>query len=152
MSARDSFQAANPDFVASIRRSTLGMPVAKMFGVDFENIGPGHLDAVLPYREELSFRPGFFQGTIVSSLAYFAATSSLGTLLPADRIGMTLDHHVKFLAPAEGERLIARGRVVKQGRTVGVGSAEVYAVRDGRETLCATAMVTTSNVERMKKA
>ena len=150
MSARDPFIPADPDFAATIRRGTLGMPIARFFGVEFTDIGPGHLEAVLPYRDELSYRPGHFQGTAVSAVAYFAATSALGTLLPADRIGMTLDQNVKFIAAAIGEKLIARGRVISAGYSVGVGSSDVYAIREGKETLCATAQVTVRNVDRKK--
>ena len=42
-----------------------------------------------------------------------------------------------LLAPADGEKLIARGKVVRPGRTLIVTQAEVFAVRDGKETLCA---------------
>ena len=150
MSARDPFVPADPDFAATIRRGALAMPIARFFGVDFTDISPGHLEAVLPYRDELSYRPGHFQGTAVSAVAYFAATSALSTLAPADRIGMTLDQNVKFLAPAIGERLVARGRVVSAGYSVGVAVSDVFAVRDGKETLCATAQVTVRNVDRKK--
>ena len=36
-----------------------------------------------------------------------------------------------------GERLVARGRVVKAGRTLTLAMAEVFAVSDGVEKLCA---------------
>lgn len=150
MSARDPFIPADPDFAETVRRNTLDMPVARFFGIQFTAIGPGQLEAVLPYRDELSYRPGHFQGTAVSAVAYFAATSALGTLLPADRIGLTLDQNVKFLAPATGERLVARGRAISAGYSVSVGAADVYALSEGRERLCATAQVTVRNVDRKK--
>jgi uncharacterized protein (TIGR00369 family) len=150
MSARDPFIPADPDFAETIRRGALGMPIARFFGVEFTDISPGHLEAVLPYRDELSYRPGHFQGTAVSAVAYFAATSALSTLQPVDRVGLTLDQNVKFLAPAVGEKLVARGRVISSGYAVGVGTSDVYAIRDGKETLCATAQVTVRNVDRKK--
>ena len=150
MSARDPFIPADPDFADTIRRGTLGMPIARFFGVEFTDIGPGRLEAVLPYRDELCYRPGHFQGTAVSAVAYFAATSALGTLLAADRIGLTLDQNVRFLAPAIGERLIARGSAISAGSSVSVGASDVYAVQDGKETLCATAQVTVRNVDRSR--
>jgi uncharacterized protein (TIGR00369 family) len=150
MSARDPLIPADPDFAATIRRGTLGMPIARFFGVEFTDIRPGHLEAVLPYRDELSYRPGHFQGTAVSAVAYFAATSALSTLLPADRIGLTLDQNVKFLAPAVGEKLVARGRVISAGHSISVGASDVYAIKDGKETLCATAQVTVRNVDRSR--
>jgi acyl-coenzyme A thioesterase PaaI-like protein len=48
--------------------------------------------------------------------------------------------------------LIARGRVVRPGRTLIVTQAEVFAVKDGHETLCAlmqqTIMVMHDKVEK----
>ena len=38
-----------------------------------------------------------------------------------------------MLAPADGERFIARGRVIKPGRTIMVCDATVHAVRKGGE-------------------
>lgn len=36
-----------------------------------------------------------------------------------------------------GEKLIARGKVVRPGKTLIITQAEAFAVKDGRETLCA---------------
>jgi acyl-coenzyme A thioesterase PaaI-like protein len=49
---------------------------------------------------------------------------------------------INLLAPARGERLIARGRVERAGRRLTVARADVYAVADGKETHVATAMGT----------
>ncbi len=38
--------------------------------------------------------------------------------------------------------MIARGRVVRAGKTLKVCSAEVFAVKEGKETLCATSLST----------
>jgi acyl-coenzyme A thioesterase PaaI-like protein len=59
----------------------------------------------------------------------------------------TADYTIKLIAPAAGEKLVARGRLVRSGRTLSVTAAEVYAVRDGNETLCATALATIRNFE-----
>ena len=78
------------------------------------------------------------------------AEPDFANTLRRNTLGMTLDHHVKFLAAAAGEKLVARGRTISAGRTVSVGAADVYAVRDGQETLCATALVTVRNVDRSR--
>jgi acyl-coenzyme A thioesterase PaaI-like protein len=43
-----------------------------------------------------------------------------------------------MLAPAEGDVLLARGLVIKPGRTLSIARADVFGVRDGREKLVAT--------------
>jgi acyl-coenzyme A thioesterase PaaI-like protein len=57
------------------------------------------------------------------------------------------DYTLKLLAPAVGEKLIARGRVLKLGRTLSVAAADVFSVLTGEETLCATALATIRNYE-----
>jgi acyl-coenzyme A thioesterase PaaI-like protein len=37
---------------------------------------------------------------------------------------------------------VARGRLIQFGRTLSVAAADVFSVREGRETLCATALIT----------
>jgi acyl-coenzyme A thioesterase PaaI-like protein len=58
-----------------------------------------------------------------------------------------VDYTIKLIAPAAGEKLVARGRLVRSGRTLSVSAADVYAVREGNETLCATALATIRNFE-----
>ena len=50
---------------------------------------------------------------------------------------LTVEYKMNLIAPADGEKLIARGQVVRPGRTLIVAKAEVFAVREGKETLCA---------------
>ena len=47
---------------------------------------------------------------------------------------MTSEMRIHLLAPARGDRLIARGRVVRPGRRLLVVTADVYAEAGGTET------------------
>jgi len=49
-----------------------------------------------------------------------------------------VEYKMNLLAPGDGELLIADGRVLKAGRNLVVSRAEVYVVKGGRETHCAT--------------
>ena len=50
---------------------------------------------------------------------------------------LTVEYKMNLVAPADGEKLVARGKVVRPGRTLVVTQAEVFAVKDGKEKLCA---------------
>jgi acyl-coenzyme A thioesterase PaaI-like protein len=50
------------------------------------------------------------------------------------------------VAPALGERILARGRVVKAGRTLTLAQTEVVAERAGKETLVALLTATLMSV------
>jgi uncharacterized protein (TIGR00369 family) len=140
-------EASNPDFAQLVRAAVLSMPAARHLGFDFGRIEPGEVEIIQPWREELTEHNGFFQGGVLGALADFAGGSAAGTLLPAGWVNMTIDYTVKILAPARGERVVARGRVVKASQTISVAAADVYSVRAADETLCATALVTMRNIK-----
>jgi acyl-coenzyme A thioesterase PaaI-like protein len=54
---------------------------------------------------------------------------------------------VNFLAPAEGERFVARGRVQRTGKTITVCSGEVVAVSGSEEKPVAVILATMITVE-----
>ena len=140
-------QAPNPAYAETLRRAVLAMPMAKAVGLQFASIEPGEVEVEIPYRDELSFRPGQMQATAIFAAADFAAISAAGTLLPPGWINASIDCTLKIVAPANGEKLIARGKVVNAGKLITLSSADVYSVRDGQETLCATALATARNIE-----
>lgn len=70
---------------------------------------------------------------IADSAAGYAAM----TVVPAEASVLTVEYKLNLMAPAAGQLLIARAKVVRPGRTLIVTQAEVHAVQDGRETLCA---------------
>ena len=62
--------------------------------------------------------------------------------MPKDASVLTVEYKMNLLAPGDGELLIARGRVLKAGRTLVVAQVETGVVKGGRETLCATLLQT----------
>jgi uncharacterized protein (TIGR00369 family) len=137
----------NPDFAETAKRFLMEMPIAQHFGFLVTGIGPGLFEITQPFRKELSFSPGIFQAGPVGTLADMAAACAGITMLPCGWAASTVDYTIKLIAPAAGEKIVARGRVVRSGRTLSVTASEVYAVRAGKETLCATALATIRNFE-----
>jgi len=134
--------APNKEFASTTRRFIMTMPIAAHFGFQITDIGPGFLEITQPYRDELSYSDGIFQAGAVGTLADFAGAGACVTMLPEGWGGATADYTIKLLAPATGENLVARGRLIQFGRTLSVAAAEVYSVRDHEEVLCATALIT----------
>jgi uncharacterized protein (TIGR00369 family) len=136
----------NPDFDRAVRAAVLTMPAARHLGFDITLLEPGLAEITQPHREELTQHDGFLQGGVLGSLADFVAGSAAATLLPVGWVTMTIDFTVKILAPARGS-VVARGRVVKPGRTTTVAAADVVAVDGADEAFCATALVTLRNLK-----
>jgi uncharacterized protein (TIGR00369 family) len=136
---------SNPDFIEVTKRFLMAMPIAQHLGFDITDVGPGRFEITQPFRLELSFREGTFQAGPIGTLADMAAACAGATMLPDDWAASTTDCTLKLLTPAVGEKLIARGRVLRAGRTLSFAAADVFCVRNGKETLCATALTTTRN-------
>jgi uncharacterized protein (TIGR00369 family) len=77
------------------------------------------------------------------SAAGYAALS----MMPMDRGVLTTEFKINLLAPATGERIIARGKVVKAGRTLTIAQTEVFAVSEGKEQLIALLTATFMAIE-----
>lgn len=146
----EALKAPNPDFEESVKGAVLSMPAAKHLGFEFSRMAPGDVEIIQPYRKELTQHDGFFQASVLGALADFAGGSAAGTLLPAGWANMTIDYTVKILTPAKGTDIVARGRVIKAGRTITVAAADVYSTDGTEETLCATAFVTLRNIKLPK--
>jgi uncharacterized protein (TIGR00369 family) len=133
-----------------VKRAVLAMPMAQHLQLEFRRAEPGHVELELPVQAAWCFRPGQLQATAVFAAADFAAVAAAGTLLPPGWVNATIDTTLKLVAPARGSHLRARGRVIDAGRLLTVCAAEVYAVQDGQETLCATLLGTARNIDMNK--
>jgi uncharacterized protein (TIGR00369 family) len=111
-------------------------------GIEVVLAEPGRVHLGIRRRDDLLQFKGYFHGGVISGLADLAAGGAVTTTLPPGRGVVSISLHVNFLAPARGERLVAKGSVVKVGGTVGVASVDVVTVESGVEHLCATATVT----------
>ena len=136
----------NENFARDVQAAVLSMPVAQMLQLQFRRIEAGEVEIALPFQDRLSFRPGQLQATPVFAIADFAAVSAAATLLPAGWVNATIDCSIKYLAPANGSELLARGSVVSAAKLLTVAQAQVYSCRDGKEVLCATMLATARNL------
>jgi len=97
----------------------------------------GYIEIHLPHWSGVEQQHGFVHGGVVGMIADSAAGYAAMTLVPADASVLTVEYKMNLMSPAVGEKLIARGKVVRPGRMLIITQAEVFAVKSGQETLCA---------------
>lgn len=97
----------------------------------------GRTEIHLPQWSGVEQQHGFVHGGVVGMIADSAAGYAAMSMVAATASVLTVEYKMNLVAPADGEKLIARGQVVRPGRTLIVTQAEVFALKDGRETLCA---------------
>jgi uncharacterized protein (TIGR00369 family) len=132
------FTPPNPDFAARVRDSFARQAAMRLIGVTMTEVTPGHVTIVLPVRDELTQQHKFVHGGVVGMIADSAGGYAAFTLMPADASVLTVEYKINMLAPATGETLVARGVVLKPGRTVSVVRADVFGVTASKEKLVAT--------------
>jgi uncharacterized protein (TIGR00369 family) len=97
----------------------------------------GRVDIDLPHWDGIEQQHGFVHGGVVGMIADSAAGYAAMTTVPGTASVLTVEFKMNLLAPADGAKLVARGQVVRAGRTLIVTKAEVFAIKDGTERLCA---------------
>ncbi len=130
----------NPDFEAVVRENYSRQYFMLHISAELGKFAPGFCTLHLKSRPELSQQNGFMHGGAVAALADVASGLAAFTLFEAGADILTVELKINYLAPAAGEEIIARGEVVKSGRTLTVVRSEVFAVADGVKTLCAAGM------------
>ena len=136
------FAPKNPDFEARLRDSFARQGAMALIGAKLAHVAPGAVDISVDFRPDLSQQHGFFHGGIVGTAADSAGGYAAFSLMPANSSVLTVEYKMNLIAPADGTTLIARGRVIKPGRTLTVCNVDVFVVRDGREHHCAILLQT----------
>lgn len=109
-------------------------------------IGRGFAEIHVENRPEISQQHGFVHGGVVGFLADNVIAGAAATVRPDGKDVLTSEYKLNLLRPALGERITARGEVVKAGRTQCVVEARVYAHHKGEEKLIAIALGTVAYV------
>ena len=119
------FQPRDPGYAERVRASFGLQQAMGLIGAELAVVEPGYTEIHLPFKPEISQQHGFIHGGVVGMIADSAAGYAANTLTPADTSVLTVEYKLNLVAPADGERLVARGE------------AEVFAIRDEKWTLCA---------------
>jgi uncharacterized protein (TIGR00369 family) len=118
---------ADSRFAERIRASFGRQQAMALIGASLGLVAPGVVEIALPFRDDLTQQKGFVHGGIIGMIADSAAGYAAYSLMPADCTLVTAEYKINLLASATSS-LVARGEVVKAGRTLTVARAEVYAV------------------------
>jgi uncharacterized protein (TIGR00369 family) len=129
----EGFEPRDPDWNGKVRDSFARQTVMQTIGARVSALTPGFCEIELPYRRDLCQQHGFLHAGITTTIADSAAGYAAFSLMPPGSSVLTVEFKVNLMAPATGERFLARGRVIKPGRTLTVADAEVLAVENGKE-------------------
>ena len=145
-------RVANPDFAERVAASFNKQNAMVLIRATLPVVEQGRTEIHVPHWDGVEQQHGFVHGGVIGMIADSAGGYAAMTMVPASASVLTVEYKINLVAPADGEKLIARGQVVRPGRTLIVTKAEVFAIKAGKETLCAlmqqTIMVMHGKVEK----
>lgn len=132
----------DPAFDEALRETFTHQKLMATLGARLVHVAPGEVHVELPCADHVTQQAGLVHAGALASIADSACGGAALTLMPAGSDVISVEFKLNLLAPAAGDRIIARAHVVRAGRTITVCSADLFAVRGGEETLVATMLGT----------
>jgi len=136
------FNPQDPQFEARVRSSFARQTLMQTIGAEMTRVAPGEVEIELAYRDDLAQQHGYLHAGVITAIVDSACGYAAMTLTRAVEDILTIEYKANFVAPATGEKMIARSRVLRAGRKVTVCAGDVFALRDGEEKLIATMLAT----------
>jgi uncharacterized protein (TIGR00369 family) len=137
-----AFTARFPGFESKVRESFARQQFMATIGAELVHVAAGEVHIQLRADPSLTQQHGFLHAGVVVAAVDSACGYAALTLMDEAANVLTVELKVNLLAPATGQLLLARGRVLRAGKTLTVCSGEASAVTDGSETVAATLLTT----------
>jgi uncharacterized protein (TIGR00369 family) len=142
MENQTGFELRDAEYQRRVRDSFARQGLMRHLGAELVSLEPGGAVIRVPFRGELTQQHGYFHAGVTGAIADSACGYAAYTLMAADSSVLTVEYKINLLAPADGEELVARARVVRSGKTLKICMADVFARKAGAEKHCATMLST----------
>jgi uncharacterized protein (TIGR00369 family) len=136
------FDAKDPNYEARVRDSFVRHTAMQTLGASLGRVDAGEVEVELPFRADLTQQHDIVHGGIVTAILDAACSYAVLSLIGPESSVATVEYKVNFVAPAKGDRLLARGLVVRPGGTIAVCKGDVTAFDIDEEQIVATMLAT----------
>lgn len=133
--------------IERVRASFAKQGLMHTLGASLGRIAPGEVEIALVPSAAVGQQHGFVHAGAVAAIADSAAGYAALSLMRPGAGVLTTEFKINLLAPATGDRIVARGRVVKAGRTLTLAQSEVHAESAAGSRLVALLTATLMSVE-----
>jgi uncharacterized protein (TIGR00369 family) len=118
--------------------------------LEAEVVEYGNFQSRVAIEEHHRQQDGFIHAGVMATMAdHTAGYAGFSVVSEAFQI-LTIEFKINFLKPAHGESLVCRSRIIRGGKQILLAESEVFDVHEGKEAICAKAMVTLMAVHREK--
>ncbi|CAN5699462.1 PaaI family thioesterase [soil metagenome] len=139
---------SDSQFRERVRQSFSRQVLMSYIGATLQSVEPGEVAIALKPSVNLTQQHGYLHAGVVTSIVDSACGYAAYTLMPAEADVVSVEFKVNMLAPAVGDSFIARGRVIRAGKTLTVCQGDVYASSAAGERHVAMMVATMMRVAR----
>ena len=133
----DTFQPKSDKFREIIRDGFAKQGFMSTLSATLGHIEPGFVEIEFPYSPSLTQQHGFVHAGALAAIADTAGGFAALSLFNEGDGVLTVEFKINLMAPAKGEHFVARGQVIRPGRTLTLTQGEVVAIDGEKETQCA---------------
>jgi uncharacterized protein (TIGR00369 family) len=121
-------------------------PFVQNLGITIKQVEPGLCETEIVIRPEMRQQHGYVHAGVVSTIADHTAGGAARSVTGESDV-VTVEFKINFVRPAFGPKLLARGRVLNQGKRLIVAQAEV--IDSGSEKVVAVLTETLQVIEKL---
>ena len=140
-------KSRNPNYKQYVLDKRSRNKFATHIGFNIKQIEEGKIEAETAFENFMQQQDGFVHGGITSAFADMACGfASYSLVEPGQRV-MTVEIKISYFNKGEGDKIIARGHVLKAGKRFHFCEAEIFSVSQESYTLIAKASSTMAVIE-----
>ena len=129
-----------------VRESFSRQGFMKTLGAEISVLHHGQVEIRVGYRQTLTQQNGFIHAGVLTSILDSACGYAAMSVGPEKHDVLSVEFKVNLLAPAKGERFVARAAVKRAGKNLTVCTADAFAIQNGQEKVVATMLATMMNI------
>jgi uncharacterized protein (TIGR00369 family) len=133
------YEPQNPLYPELIADKLTRQHFMRYLGFTLTRIVPGYTEVEAQLIEELQQQDGNVHGGVTATAADLVTGFAAFTLVKANDRVVTSDLKISYFSPGRGQKVFARGWVVKPGNRLHYCEAEIYTVNAGEYKLIAKA-------------
>ncbi|PSL19956.1 PaaI family thioesterase [Shimia abyssi] len=123
-----------PDLTQKLQDSFAKQSMMETFGASLSYLAHGNIEISAPILEICQQQHGFGHAALTFGIGDSAAGYAALSVMPLEAEVLTSEMKIHLLAPAKGDILLAKGRVIKPGRRLVIVESQVFAVENGVST------------------
>jgi len=123
----------SPSRKTEIEKSFEVQSMMHHFSASLDHVAAGAVTVSAPVTADVRQQHGFAHAGLTFSIGDSAAGYAALSVMPPDTEVLTTEMKINLLAPAQGSRLVAHGRVIKAGKRLVIVQADVFSLSDQGE-------------------